>query len=109
MDLKPDINRLSTDFGGLDAPSPVNRSEHEMLPWEKSCHALLDILDYHKIVNTEEKRRGISELGSGLVSGTSYYEKWILSAARVLMQKGILTPGELATKSQDVAERYLND
>lgn len=109
MDLKPDINRLSTDFGGQDAPVPVNRQEHDMLPWEKRCHALLDILDYHKIVNTEEKRRGISELGSGLVSGTSYYEKWILSAARVLMQKGLLTPGELATKNHEVAERYLND
>ena len=60
-------------------------------------------------LSTEEKRRGISELGSGLVSGTSYYEKWILSAARILMQKGILTPGELATKSHEVAERYLND
>ena len=109
MELKPDINRLSTDFGGLDAPSPVERTDHEMLPWEKRCHALLDVLDYHKIVNTEEKRRGISELGSGLVSGTSYYEKWILSASRILMQKGLLSPAELARKNQEVAERYLDD
>ena len=109
MELKPDINRLSTDFGGLDAPAPVERTDHEMLPWEKRCHALLDVLDYHKIVNTEEKRRGISELGSGLVSGTSYYEKWILSASRILMQKGLLSPAELARKNQEVAERFLND
>ena len=43
-------------------PSPVDRSEHDMLPWEKNCHALLDLLDYHKIVNTEEKDGGSRNL-----------------------------------------------
>jgi len=107
MDTTPDITRLSTDLGGQPAPAPINLSEREMLPWEKRCHALLDILALHKIVNTEEKRRGISELGAGLISGTSYYEKWILSAARILMQKRILTPAEIAEKTSTVAERFL--
>jgi hypothetical protein len=32
-------------------------------PWEKRCHALADVLDFHKIINTEEKRRGVESLG----------------------------------------------
>ena len=51
------LKRLPNDIGGLDA-GPVERVDHELEPWEKRCHALADVLDFHKIINTEEKRRG---------------------------------------------------
>jgi hypothetical protein len=38
--------------------------EHEYAPWEKRCHALANVLDIHKIISTEEKRRGVESLGS---------------------------------------------
>jgi hypothetical protein len=101
--------RLPTDFGGLSFPDPQSKTiqitDHQLYPWEKSCHALLDILDFKKIINTEEKRRGISEMGSELVGTTNYFEKWILSAARVLLQKGILTPDEIARKVLEVEQQ----
>lgn len=109
MSAEDQVTRLPTDFGGLPIADPIPLAEHDLLPWEKRCHALLDLLDVHKIVNTEEKRRGISELGASLVSGTSYYEKWILSAAHVLMQKGVVTPDEIARKTAEVAARALRD
>ena len=44
--------RLPNDIGGT-THDPIVRTEHEMEPWEKRCHALADVLDFHKIINTE--------------------------------------------------------
>jgi hypothetical protein len=100
------IQRLPNDIGGLPA-APIERVEHELEPWEKRCHALADVLDYHKIINTEEKRRGVESLGSELVGRLTYYERWIAAFANILFQKGILTPGELAKKMDEVKARSL--
>jgi hypothetical protein len=98
------LNRLPNDIGGLPAPT-IERVEHELEPWEKRCHALADVLDYHKIINTEEKRRGVESLGSELIGQLSYYERWIAAFANILFQKGILTPGALAKKMDEVKAR----
>src|SRR3974390_3602038 len=99
------LTRLPTDFGGLSA-GRVERVEHELAPWEKRCHALADVLDFHKIINTEEKRRGIEALGAELVGKLSYYERWIVAFGNMLFQKQILTPEELAVKMEDVKARF---
>jgi hypothetical protein len=98
------IRRTANDLGGLPA-DPLVISDHELLPWEKRCHALLDILDQYKIVNTEEKRRGIDDLGSEIYGKLTYYEKWIVAASNVLMQKGVLTSDEIARKVEEVKAR----
>ena len=82
------------------------RVEHELEPWEKRCHALADVLDFHKIINTEEKRRGIEALGSELVNKLTYYERWAVTFANLLFQKGILTPEELAIKMDEITARH---
>jgi hypothetical protein len=99
------MKRLPTDFGGLPA-GRIERIEHELEPWEKRCHALADVLDFHKIINTEEKRRGVEALGSELVGRLSYYERWIVAFANILFEKSILTPDQLARKMDEVAARY---
>ena len=99
------LKQLPTDLGGLPADR-IDRVEHELEPWEKRCHALADVLDFHKIVNTEEKRRGVEALGSEMIGKLSYYERWIVAFANILFQKGILTPAELAKKMDKVAARY---
>jgi len=99
------VKSLPTEMGGLDA-GPVERVEHEYLPWEKRCHALANLLDIHKIINTEEKRRGVESLGSEMVGKLSYYERWIVAFANILFQKQILTPEELARKMGEVEARH---
>jgi hypothetical protein len=99
------VNRLPTDLGGLQGDRIV-RVEHELLPWEKRCHALADVLDYHKLINTEEKRCGVEALGSELIGKLSYYERWIVAFANILFRKAVLTPEELAIKMDEVAARY---
>jgi hypothetical protein len=98
------VTCLPTDLGGLPA-DPIERSERELEPWEKRCHALADVLDFHKIINTEEKRRGVEALGAELISKLNYYEHWIVAFANILFQKEILTPDELARKMEEIETR----
>ena len=98
------LSRLPTELGGLPA-GPIERIEHELQPWEKRCHALADVLDFHKIISTEEKRRGVEALGVELVGKLSYYERWIVAFANILFQKSILTPEQLARKMDEVSAR----
>jgi len=99
------VSRLPNDIGGLPA-DPIHRVDHELEPWEKRCHALADVLDFHKIINTEEKRCGVEALGSEMVGKLSYYERWIVAFANILFRKGILTPSELADKMREVEGRW---
>ena len=98
------VRRLPNDVGGLDAP-PIQQTDHELEPWEKRCHALADVLDFRKIINTEEKRRGVEALGSDMIGKLTYYERWIVAFANILFQKGILTPEDLARKMDEVQAR----
>jgi hypothetical protein len=95
------VECLPNDIGGQPADA-IQRVEHELAPWEKRCHALADVLDFHKIINTEEKRCGVEALGSEMVNKLTYYERWIVAFANILFRKGILTPTELALKIRAV-------
>ena len=99
------LKRLPTELGGLDA-GPIERVEHDYLPWEKRCHALANVLDIHKIISTEEKRRGVESLGAEIVGQLTYYERWIVAFANILFQKRILSPEELARKMDQVETRW---
>jgi hypothetical protein len=99
------VRRLPNDIGGL-AAEPIKQVDHELLPWEKRCHALADVLDFHKIINTEEKRCGVEALGAEMVGKLTYYERWIVAFANILFRKGLLTPTELAEKMKAVEARF---
>ena len=99
------VKRLPNDIGGLPA-EPIQRREHELEPWEKRCHALADVLDFHKLINTEEKRCAVEALGAELMGKLSYYERWIVAFANILFRKGLITPTELAEKMQEVEGRW---
>jgi Nitrile hydratase beta subunit len=102
------LNRLANDIGGAEA-GPIEQVEHQLEPWEKRCHALADVLDFHKIINTEEKRRGVEALGEVAMGKLTYYERWIAAFSNILFQKGILTPTELARQMDLVAARSTSD
>ena len=99
------LRRLPNDVGGVPA-EPIQWVDHELLPWEKRCHALADVLDLHKLINTEEKRRGVEALGAEMVGRLTYYERWIAAFANILFQKGVLAPSELARRMDEVKARW---
>jgi len=57
------VKRIPNDIGGLPAER-IGHVDYQLEPWEKRCHALADVLDFHKIINTEEKRCGVEALGA---------------------------------------------
>src|SRR5712671_7218605 len=99
------LKRLPNDIGGLDGP-PIQQTDYQLEPWEKRCHALADVLDFHKIINTEEKRCGVEALGAEMVGKLSYYERWIVAFVNILFRKRILTPTKLALKVKEVEARF---
>lgn len=44
-------------------------------------------------------------MGKELISQNGYYERWIMAAANILMQKQLITPDEIARKTSEVEER----
>jgi hypothetical protein len=75
-------------------------------PWEKSCHALADVVEFNEIISTEEKRRGVEALGVELIGKLSDYERWIIAFANILLEKGLITPTELAQKTDHIEVRW---
>jgi hypothetical protein len=102
------VNRLPNDIGGLDA-GPVQQTDHVLLPWEKRCHALADVLDFHKIINTEEKRKGVENLGAEMVNKLTYYERWIVAFSNIFFAKGVIVPSQLAEKMDEVQQRWRDE
>src|SRR6516164_6129718 len=98
------VTRLPNDIGGQDS-APFERKDRDLEPWERRCHALADVLDFHKIINTEEKRRGVEALGRELIGQLSYYERWAVAFTNLLFQKRILTPEEFARKMEEIEAR----
>jgi hypothetical protein len=98
------VRRLPNDIGGLPG-RPIIPTDHPLQPWEKRCHALADVLDFHKIINTEEKRCGVEALGGELIARLSYYERWIVAFANILFRKHILVPSEVARKMSEIEAR----
>ena len=41
-----------------------------------------------------------------MIGKLTYYERWIVAFANILFRKGILTPGELARKMDEVQARW---
>jgi uncharacterized lipoprotein YddW (UPF0748 family) len=92
------------DLGGRPGP-PVVITEHDLAPWEKRCHATLEVLNWRQVMSQEEKRRAIEDLGQALNAELTYYQKWALAAAQHLMAKGLITQDELAAKMDEVRAR----
>jgi len=84
----------------------IEQIDHILLPWEKRCHALADVLDFHKIISTEEKRRGVEALGSDIIGKLTYYERWIVAFSVILFEKQLLQPEELALRMAEVEKRH---
>ena len=99
--------RRHHDMGGLDA-GPVERAEHDYAPWEKRVDAILRLLSSPKrgILQVDELRRGIEDLGPGAYDELSYYERWIAAIANLLIEKGVISIDELGRRMAEVDARH---
>jgi hypothetical protein len=98
--------RAHHDLGGR-AAGPIDRSEHELEPWEKRVDAMQRLLadPRRSIISVDELRRAIEGLGAEQYDRLNYYERWIAAMANLLIEKGVLTIDELGRKLDDVRAR----
>lgn len=98
------LHRPVSDIGGLPS-EPLAITDHDLLPWEKRCHATLECLAWRKVMSTEAKRRGVEDMGQTIYAELTYYEKWIMAATNHLLERSAITQDQLAAKVDDVRAR----
>ncbi len=104
--MSAESKRPPHDLGGLPG-GPIDTDEHEPTFWEQRIDALLVLLGDNKrrIIDTAELRRGIESLGPQAYDTLSYYERWTASIAAVLVEKGVVTQGELDRRAAEIRAR----
>ena len=103
------IERSHHDMGGLPA-GRVEPTEHDYAPWERRVDAMAVLLQgikpgTRRLVTVDERRRAIEMLPPQAYDAMTYYERWVISLAEALIQRGILTSAELARKMVEVQAR----
>jgi hypothetical protein len=107
------IERSHHDMGGLPA-GKVERNgideTHDYSLWERRVDAMAVLLQgikpgTRRLVTVDERRRAIEMLPPQAYDAMSYYERWVISLAETLIQRGILTSEELARKMVEVEGR----
>jgi len=89
------MERAVHDRGVWPTDMPIDRSEHELADWELLTDALVSALSSEGFMNVDELRRGIESMPPDEYERASYYERWLFSAETILVEKGVLAPGEL--------------
>jgi nitrile hydratase len=92
------------DRGGWSDAGPINKSEHELAPWEKITDAVLvALVDPQKpVMRVDEMRRTIESFSPETYEKLSYYERWITAIEALMIEKGILTREEIDRKVQEM-------
>jgi hypothetical protein len=102
------IERQHHDLGGRPA-AKVERAEHDYSEFERRIDALAVILGTKKLLTVDQRRKNIEALPPELYDRMSYYERWLVSLAQSLIERGIITTPELARKMSEVGARGHHD
>ena len=94
------------DVGGEpDAPMKYEDKDYEY--WEHMTYVMCEVLAWRGIWLSEERRRmGNVDVGRAVYLGFPYYGRWLLSVARVLVEKHHIGLTELAERMAEVQQRY---
>jgi hypothetical protein len=94
------------DVGGEpDAPMKYENKGYEY--WEHMTYVMCEVLAWRGIWLSEERRRmGNVDVGRAVYLGFPYYGRWLLSVARVLLEKHHIDLTELAERMTEVRQRY---
>jgi thiocyanate hydrolase subunit beta len=98
--------KTSHDVGGEPAaPAEFELKEEEQ--WELDTYVTCEVLGWRGIWVSEERRRMQNvDVGNTIYLGLPYYGRWLLTAARVLVEKHHVTLGELIERVDEVRRRY---
>jgi hypothetical protein len=92
------------DVGG-QPDGPVPYLDYEEPDWEMRTYVTCEVLAWRGAWTAEERRRRENDLGASQYFGVPYYARWVTVAAKMLVDKGLVTPDELSTKLDEVRSR----
>lgn len=94
------------DVGGEpDAPMKYENKQYEAL--EELTYVICEVLAWRGIWLSEERRRiGNVDVGRAEYLGLPYYGRWLLSVARILVEKHHIGLTELTERMAEVKARY---
>jgi nitrile hydratase subunit beta len=89
--------RAMHDLGGLPG-DPIEREEHDPSLAERRVDALMVLLMARSVFNVDEMRRTIESLPREVYERHDYYERWLLTIERLLVEKGVLNAAEIEAR-----------
>ena len=95
------ITRGVHDMGGLEA-GPVDRGEHALSFFEQRVDAMMRILMHPDSghFTVDGMRRAIESLPPEEYHALSYYERWLCAMRQLVLERGLVSEAELATRVQ---------
>ena len=105
MDQEREPGRGWHDMGGAAFAGAVDPASHDYALWEKRVDALMVLCTAKGLFTVDGLRRAIEDLGPGAFETMSYYERWIASVARNLIEAGVFTVEELNARMEAVGAR----
>jgi hypothetical protein len=87
---------------------PIDKSERELLFWEKKCAALRVTLGSppHSLVTLDELRDTFETFGETLYTELSFYERMLEGQIIILSRKNVITAAEVAQRVPTIAARW---
>jgi hypothetical protein len=98
--------RTMHDMGGLPA-SAVERDEHDPSFAERRVDALMMLLmsPANNLFNVDEMRRTIESLPPEVYQRHDYYERWLMTIERLLVEKGVLKQAEIDARVAELEKK----
>lgn len=92
------------DIGGLPA-GPIDTSHHDEADWHRMATALNMALGPSKrgLVRVDERRRATEDLDD--YDRLGYFDRSVQAGANLLVEKGVLTRGEIAGRMAEIKAR----
>ncbi|WP_429518425.1 hypothetical protein [Rhodococcus sp. BE178] len=98
------LRHVLHDVGGQPA-LPVAYKEKPEEDWEMNTYLTCECLAWRGSWNSEMRRRAEVDLGETQYFGLPYYARWITVAAKVMVDKGLISLDELSDKIDEVRAR----
>jgi nitrile hydratase beta subunit len=86
------------DLGGMHGFGPIEREEDEPVfhaAWEKVVRAVAEAIGVNGLQTAAEFRHGIERMDPLHYLAASYYERWLFTVERHLVETGVVTEREL--------------
>jgi hypothetical protein len=96
------------DMGGMDGFGPVVAKPNEPVfhaEWERRTFAMTVAMGFYGAWNIDMARFARESMEPGAYLTTSYYEHWLHGLETLLVEKGLLSAEELATRKAQLAKK----